>query len=57
MLEELLAMGKTDAAYDLHTIGIGKGEQFGSGFVALNPNSRIPGYCCSTFPLSVNWPC
>ena len=42
MLEELLAMGKTDAAYDLHTIRIGKGEQFGSGFVELNPNSKIP---------------
>ncbi|MDH3450685.1 MAG: glutathione-dependent disulfide-bond oxidoreductase, partial [Gammaproteobacteria bacterium] len=42
MLEELLAMGKADAAYDLHTIDIGKGEQFGSGFVELNPNSKIP---------------
>jgi GST-like protein len=42
MLEELLAMGKADAAYDLHTIEIGKGEQFGSGFVELNPNSKIP---------------
>ena len=42
MLEELLALGHTAAAYDLHTIDIGKGEQFGSGFVALNPNSKIP---------------
>ncbi|HKJ51151.1 MAG TPA: glutathione-dependent disulfide-bond oxidoreductase [Gammaproteobacteria bacterium] len=42
MLEELLAMGKTDAAYDLHKIRIGKGEQFGSDFVKLNPNSKIP---------------
>jgi GST-like protein len=42
MLEELLAMGKTDAAYDLHNIKIGKGEQFGSDFVKLNPNSKIP---------------
>ena len=42
MLEELLAMGKTDAAYDLHRIDIGKGEQFGSDFVKLNPNSKIP---------------
>ncbi len=42
MLEELLAMGKTDAAYDLHTIDIGEGEQFGSDFVKLNPNSKIP---------------
>ena len=42
MLEELLAMGKTDAAYDLHIIKIGDGEQFGSDFVKLNPNSKIP---------------
>jgi GST-like protein len=42
MLEELLAMGHTDAAYDLHVIDIGKGEQFGSDFVKLNPNSKIP---------------
>jgi GST-like protein len=42
MLEELLARGKSDAAYDLHTINIGKGEQFGSDFVKLNPNSKIP---------------
>lgn len=42
MLEELLALGKEDAAYDLHVINIGKGEQFGSDFVKLNPNSKIP---------------
>jgi len=42
MLEELLEIGKTDAAYDLHIIKIGKGEQFGSDFVKLNPNSKIP---------------
>ncbi len=42
MLEELLAAGKTDAAYDLHIINIGEGEQFGSDFVKLNPNSKIP---------------
>jgi GST-like protein len=42
MLEELLAMGKTEAAYDLHIIDISKGEQFGSDFVKLNPNSKIP---------------
>jgi len=42
MLEELRALGKTDAAYDLHTIKIGDGEQFGSDFVKLNPNSKIP---------------
>jgi len=42
MLEELLALGKANAAYDLHIINIGEGEQFGSEFVALNPNSKIP---------------
>ena len=42
MLEELLALGKTDANYDLHLIDIRKGEEFGSGFTALNPNSKIP---------------
>ena len=42
MLEELRVLGKTDAAYDLHTIKIGDGEQFGSDFVKLNPNSKIP---------------
>ncbi|MDO5103773.1 MAG: glutathione-dependent disulfide-bond oxidoreductase [Lautropia sp.] len=42
MLEELLAAGKTDAAYDLFLIDIMKGDQFGSGFVAINPNSKIP---------------
>ena len=42
MLEELLALGKKDVAYDLHRIDIGKGEQFGSDFVKLNPNSKIP---------------
>ena len=42
MLEELLALGHAGAEYDAYTIDIGKGEQFGSGFVALNPNSKIP---------------
>jgi len=42
MLEELLALGETEAAYDLHIIDIRKGDQFGSGFVELNPNSKIP---------------
>ncbi len=42
MLEELLALGKTGAEYDAHLIEIGEGEQFGSGFVAVNPNSKIP---------------
>jgi GST-like protein len=42
MLEELLGLGHSEAAYDLYTINIGKGEQFGSDFVKLNPNSKIP---------------
>jgi GST-like protein len=42
LLEELLALGKTGAEYDAHLIDIGEGEQFGSGFVAVNPNSKIP---------------
>jgi GST-like protein len=42
LLEELLALGKSDAEYDAWLIKIGDGEQFGSGFVALNPNSKIP---------------
>ena len=42
LLEELLALGKTAAEYDAWLINIGEGEQFGSGFVAANPNSKIP---------------
>jgi GST-like protein len=42
MLEELLALGRTGAEYDAWVIRIGQGEQFGSGFVAVNPNSKIP---------------
>lgn len=42
MLEELLAAGHKDADYDAWLITIGKGEQFGSGFVDVNPNSKIP---------------
>lgn len=42
LLEELLELGVTAAEYDAYTIDIGEGEQFGSGFVALNPNSKIP---------------
>jgi GST-like protein len=41
MLEELLALGR-DAEYDAFLINITEGEQFSSGFVALNPNSKIP---------------
>jgi GST-like protein len=42
LLEELLEMGITDAEYDAYLIEIIKGEQFGSGFVEVNPNSKIP---------------
>ncbi|MEE8308553.1 MAG: glutathione-dependent disulfide-bond oxidoreductase [Gammaproteobacteria bacterium] len=42
LLEELLAAGHTDAEYDAWLINIFEGEQFSSGFVALNPNSKIP---------------
>ncbi|MDJ0786835.1 MAG: glutathione-dependent disulfide-bond oxidoreductase [Myxococcota bacterium] len=42
MLEELLALGKKEAEYDAYLINIGEGDQFGSGFVAANPNSKIP---------------
>ena len=42
MLEELLSAGHDGAEYDAWLIDIGKGDQFGSGFVALNPNSKIP---------------
>ncbi|MEJ0026403.1 MAG: glutathione-dependent disulfide-bond oxidoreductase [Rhizomicrobium sp.] len=42
MFEELLAAGHKGAEYDAWLINIGKGDQFGSGFVALNPNSKIP---------------
>jgi len=42
MLEELLALGHSGAEYDAWLINIGDGEQFGSGFVGVNPNSKIP---------------
>jgi GST-like protein len=42
MLEELLALGHTGAEYDAWLIKIGDGDQFGSGFVDVNPNSKIP---------------
>ena len=42
MLEELLALGHAGAEYDAWLIKIGDGDQFGSGFVAVNPNSKIP---------------
>jgi GST-like protein len=42
MLEELLALGHRGAEYDAWLIKIGEGDQFGSGFVGVNPNSKIP---------------
>ncbi|BBK31237.1 GST-like protein [Stella humosa] len=42
LLEELLALGHAGAEYDAWLIKIGDGDQFGSGFVAVNPNSKIP---------------
>ena len=42
MLEELLALGHSGAEYDAWLIRINQGDQFGSGFVAVNPNSKIP---------------
>jgi GSH-dependent disulfide-bond oxidoreductase len=42
MFEELLALGHSGAEYDAWLINIGEGQQFGSGFVGVNPNSKIP---------------
>src|SRR5438270_7279030 len=42
MFEELLELGHKDAEYDAWLINIGEGDQFGSGFVSVNPNSKIP---------------
>ncbi|MCP8898045.1 glutathione-dependent disulfide-bond oxidoreductase [Gilvimarinus xylanilyticus] len=42
LLEELLALGEQEAEYDAHLINIGEGDQFSSGFVEVNPNSKIP---------------
>lgn len=42
LLEELLELGISDAEYDAYPVSIGEGDQFGSGFVAINPNSKIP---------------
>ena len=45
MLEELLALGHAGAEYDAWLIRINDGDQFGSGFVGVNPNSKIPALC------------
>lgn len=42
MLEELLEKGHSGAEYDAYTVDIGEGQQFTSGFVGINPNSKIP---------------
>ena len=50
MLEELLAAGHAGAEYDAWYIDIMEGDQFGSGFVELNPNSKIPALLDRTDP-------
>jgi GSH-dependent disulfide-bond oxidoreductase len=53
MLEELLALGHTGAEYDAWLIRINEGQQFGSGFVDVNPNSKIPALLDCSGPQSV----
>ena len=55
MLEELLALGHAGAQYDAWLIRINQGDQFGSGFVAVNPNSKIPALldCSAAEPIRV----
>ncbi len=55
MLEELLALGHRGAEYDAWLIRIHEGDQFGSGFVAVNPNSKIPALldCSGPAPIRV----
>ena len=53
MLEELLALGITEAEYDAWLIRIGRGDQFSSGFVDLNPNSKIPSLLDNTNEKSI----
>ena len=50
MLEELLAAGHEGAEYDAYVIRIGNGDQFGSGFVDINPNSTIPALVDASMP-------
>lgn len=54
MLEELLALGITDAEYNAHLINIGEGDQFSSGFVAINPNSKIPALVDNSVTPAIN---
>jgi GSH-dependent disulfide-bond oxidoreductase len=53
MLEELLALGNGGAEYNAWLIRIDQGDQFGSGFVALNPNSKIPALVDQSGPMPV----
>lgn len=55
MLEELLAQGELGSEYDAYMIDISEGDQFSSGFVAVNPNSKIPALVDSSYdkPISV----
>lgn len=55
LLEELLALGHAGAEYDAWLIRIGEGDQFGSGFVEVNPNSKIPALldCSGPSPVRV----
>jgi len=55
MLEELLALGHAGAEYDAWLIRINEGQQFGSGFVEVNPNSKIPALMdyCTPEPIRV----
>lgn len=54
LLEELLALGITEAEYDAHLIQIGEGDQFSSGFVEINPNSKIPALVDRSLTPAVN---
>ncbi len=53
MLEELLALGHSGAEYDAWLINIRDGDQFGSGFVAINPNSKIPAMMDRSGPIPI----
>ena len=53
LLEELLALGVSGAEYDAWLIRIGDGDQFGSGFVAVNPNSKIPALMDRSGPVPI----
>ena len=53
MLEDLLALGHSGAEYDAWLIKIGDGEQFGRGFLAVNPNSKIPAFVDRSGPTPI----